>query len=329
MRTTLAASIFGLLALCLTSPATAQPAGKPPPYSIPWKLRGAIPATAIVSDTQLARYEDAQGNGGLATVETVLASYKIIPELSAMARLGFVQNTAPAAPNAAFTNSGAAFLNPVIGGLYGLKLDDFRLGLFLGVALPLGSGGGDAPDPFARIARTQVYARAAMDNAMFAVNDLVVFPGVGFAYVKSGLTLQAEVTLLELLRMRARDDTKPGYQEETDKTNLTSGLLVGYFVIPALSFGAELHYQRWLNAPAALTKALDTPCPPAGSCRALELTRSARDQASFTVGPRLHLELGDGVWIRPGIAYERGIDWPMSAASSNYHNVQVQIPVTF
>ena len=38
-------------------------------------------------------------------------------------------------------------------------------------------------------------------------------------------------------------------QHEASKTNLTSGLHVGYFLVDALSLGAELHYQRWIDAP--------------------------------------------------------------------------------
>ena len=239
-----------------------KPKPKPPPYSPPWKLRGVAAATAIVSDTQFAKYEsqpapDGNSYGGLTIVETVLGSYKITPEFAALVRLGVVQDSAPSAPNATVTMSGAAFMNPVIGGTYGLKFNDFRLNFFLGFALPvLSGGGGDNPNAFAANARSKgPYGRAAMDNAMFAVNDFVVFPGVGFAYVKSGWTIQAEVTVLELLRVKGDGqvgNTAALWQPEKVKTNLTSGIHVGYFVIPQLSIGAELHYQRWLNAPIAI-----------------------------------------------------------------------------
>lgn len=326
-----------------------KPKPKPPPYSPPWKLRGVAAATAIVSDTQFAKYEsqaapNGESYGGLSIVETVLGSYKITPEFAALIRLGVVQDSAPSAPNATVTMSGAAFMNPVIGGTYGMKFNDFRLNFFLGFALPvLSGGGGDNPNVFARNARRQgPYARAAMDNAMFAVNDFVVFPGVGFAYVKNGLTVQVEVTVLELLRVKgdgvgtnAAGAPTPGVLEQPEKvkTNLTSGLHIGYFVMPMLSLGAELHYQRWLNAPIAIEQAEDLKDKGTTLNRAQVIAEASRDQMSVEIGPRFHFKIGEKSWIRPGIAYERGIDRPMAAtgsgAGANYHNIQIHIPVSF
>ena len=37
---------------------------------------------------------------------------------------------------------------------------------------------------------------------MFAVNYLAIFPGVDLAYVSAGLTVQGEVTLFQLTRVR-------------------------------------------------------------------------------------------------------------------------------
>ena len=307
------------------APAAEAPKPKPAPYSPPFKMRPVVPLNVILVESTLAKYENPAGQGGLTYVQQFLGAYKVTKEINVLARIGFVQDTAPSPDGAPVTDSGAAFMNPVVGGAYNTKIgSDFKVGGFLGVALPLGGGGGDGTDlnKFAKNARGKgIPARASMDNAMFAVNDLVVFPGVGFAYVAHGLTVQAEATVLQLMRTRGEKD-----QLEKSKTNFTSGLHVGYFVIPQLSFGAELHYQRWLNAPIGVEKAEDV--DEGARTYAQKLTAGARDQATWQVGPRAHFKVGD-VWIRPGIGYERGIDFPMSSAAQNYHNVQLHIPIIF
>lgn len=301
-----------------------EPKPKPPPYSPPFKLRPVVPLNVVLIDSALAKYENAAGQGGLTYVQTLLGAYKVTKELNVLARVGFVQDSAPSAPGAPTTDSGAAFMNPVLGGAYNTKVGDFRIGGFLGVALPFGGGGGDGTglNRFAKNARVKgIPARASMDNAMFAVNDFVVFPGVGLAYVNHGWTIQVEATVLELLRARGEKD-----QPEKTKTNFTSGLHVGYFIVPQLSLGAELHYQRWLNAPLAVEAAEKV--DENARTYAQKMTAGGRDQATFQVGPRAHFKVGD-VWIRPAIAYERGVDFPMASAALNYHNVQLHIPIIF
>jgi hypothetical protein len=144
-----------------------------------------------------------------------------------------------------------------------------------------------------------------MDNAMFAVNYLAVFPGVDVAWVSHGFTVQAEATFFELGRVR-------GSAKDTDetRTNLTMGLHVGYFFIPELSIGAELRHQRWLSTPAVV-KAND----------------AARDTTTVALGLRLHFKLSDTTWFRPGVSYSRPVDDPLNAA--NYNIVQIDLPFTF
>ena len=151
-----------------------------------------------------------------------------------MVRAGFVDDAPPGKPSA------SAFLRPALGATYAVKLGSgFRLAPFLGVALPLGNGGGNTPDPNVRAALgSGILTRSSMDNALFAVNYLTPFPGIDLAWVKSGLTIQAEVTLFELIR--ARGDV---VDKDAARTNFTSGFHVGYFVIPELSVGGELRYQ--------------------------------------------------------------------------------------
>lgn len=298
------------------APATAPPA----PYSLPWQLRPAAVATAVRSDTSLAFYENpASGAGGVTTASMLLVSYKLTPDLAPLVRLGVVGNSPPrdavfasGAPQA----SAVAFVNPALGATYLVKLDpDFRLALFLGLTLPIGMGGGDTPDPAVKAARVSgIPARAAMDNAMFAVDDFTVFPGVGVAYVAHGLTLQLEATLLQLFRVRGgtAPATGPASNPDASKTNFTGGLHVGYFLIPQLSLGADLRHQRWLSTPTAVKN---------------DPTDSLRDTTTMAVGARFHAKLSETIWLRPGIAYARGLDDPMNAAG--YHIVQLDVPVLF
>lgn len=289
------------------APETPKP--KPPPYSLPFQLRPVAAATVIRSDTALAFYKpDAATSGGSTVATTLLASYKVTPEFAPILRLGLVTNSPPGLPAPATgPGSGTAFMNPVLGGLYGLKFSDFRLGLFLGVTVPVGSGGGDTPDAATRAAlQAGILARSAMDNAMFAVNYFTVFPGVGFAFVKSGFTAQVEVTLLQLFRVRGE-----AVDKDASRTNMTMGLHLGYFFIPELSLGAELRHQRWLS----------TPTPTVSN------NENLRDTSTFAVGPRLHFKLSETAWFRPAIVYARGIDKPMT--DGNYNIVQLDLPFSF
>lgn len=260
--------------------------------------------SVVRSDTTIATYEKpgkepgSPAEGTYAVASMLLASYKVTPELAPFLRLGVV-NT-PDGTGVTNLATGATLAVPLGGAV--------RVAMFLGLAIPIGSGGGDAPDAKVLGAvRSGVLNRSAMDNAMFAVNDLTVFPGIDIAYVAHGLTVQIEATFLALSRVQGEKA-----QKDASKTNFTTGLHVGYFFQPWLSAGAELRYQRWFGAPAAV---------------AADATGDSRDNASFAIGPRGHFKVGSRVWLRPGIAYARGLDLPMSKA--NYNMVQIDLPVVF
>jgi hypothetical protein len=283
-------------------PASAKP--KPPPYSLPFQLRGVIPGNVVRSDSTLGLYENAAGSEtGSAFVSTLLASYKLSDEFSPIVRVGVVSNSPPSPANSA-TN----FMNPVLGALYGLKLSpELRLGLFLGVTVPVGGGGGNTAAAENKAANAAgIAARNAMDNAMFAVNDFTVFPGVDLAFISSGFTAQVEATLLQLTRVRGDDRAQP----DSSRTNFTMGLHLGYFLVPELSLGAEIRHQRWLSTP-----------------RAVETNSAARDTTTFAVGPRVHLKLAEKMWLRPGVSFSMPIDKPYSDAK--YKNIQLDIPFVF
>jgi hypothetical protein len=268
----------------------------------------------VRSDTSFASYEDTKSSHGFTVASLLTASFKIPGTgekwagFAPLVRLAIVNDSPPKSVTA---GGGFAFVNPAVGGTYVLDLGaDTRLGFFLGATIPVGMGGGNTPDKGITDARgAGQFARSQMDNSLFAVNDFAVFPGLDLAWVHAKLTLQAEATLFQLWRVRGEK-----VQPEASKTNLTSGIHVGYFVVPFLSFGADLRYQRWLNAPIAVDH---------------DTTGTKIDNWTFAIGPRLHIPLGGSVKIRPGFSYTRGLDKPMAAAAPNYNIWQLDIPVTF
>jgi hypothetical protein len=311
----------------MAEPAAAKP--KPPPYSLPWQLRPAVVGNVVRSDTAFAFYKDAAGKESGSTVASMLlASYKITDEFAPLVRVGIVSSSPPSSLMAAGkpVDSAVNFINPVVGGTYAIKpAKPLRLAFFLGLTVPVGSGGGDdakAKNTTANAAG--IRARSAMDNAMFAVNDFTVFPGVDFAYVSGGFTAQVEATLLQLTRVKGDKATPasgttpaiPAKNPDKSKTNFTMGLHVGYFIVPMLSLGAEIRHQRWLSTPKAveLDEASATP-------------QGSRDTTTWAVGPRGHFKLSDSVWFRPGVAFAMPLDNPMKKAS--YKIVQLDLPIAF
>jgi len=286
---------------------TEAPAARPPaPYSLPWQLRPAAAVSVVRWDTSSAHSTPTANAEADTLASTLLVARKVTPTLAPLLRLGVIHN-APASGS-----SGTSFANPVVGAIWAPKLEalgpDLRFSTFLGVALPLGMGGGDAPDAAESGAmKAAITTRAALDNAMFAANYLTVFPGADLAYVKGGFTAQVEVTVLELIRARGSK-----VEKDEARTNLTSGLHLGYFVVPELSFGAELRYQRWLSTPFAV---------------GADTTGATRDNLSAALGARFHIPVADKVFLRPGIAYVRGIDDPMDA--QGYQIIQLDVPLVF
>lgn len=294
-------------------PPTPSPKPALPPYSVPWQLRPIVAPTVVRAETSLASYEDKAGSGGMTIASILTASYRIpgtgpaSAGLAPVVRAAFVTDD-PAPGNR--TRGGATFVNPLVGASYAIKLDGgFRLNTFFGFTVPVGGGGGDAPFIGSLNSRVKgLNARSQLDNALFAVNDLTFIPGFGAAYVKDGLTVQIEATILHLIRVRGE-----AAQPEASKTNMTAGIHVGYFVFPELSFGSELRYQRWLNGPFVVEK---------------DPSEAMWDTLTVAIGPRVHIKLGE-LRFRPGVSYQRGLDKPLAAATPNYHIVQVDLPLFF
>jgi hypothetical protein len=301
--------------------AAAAPAAAPtppPPYSVPFQLRPLAAANVIRLDSATAFYKDpANGNTGHTTAAMLLFSYKVSPHLAPLVRLGYTDNTPPT-PTAA-APAGSSFLNPILGVTYSNAVNHIRLAPFLALTLPIGQGGGDTPDPGAATAdKAGISARSAMDNAMFAVNYMAGIAGFGAGYVGSGLTVQAEATLLQLFR--ARGSTAASSLDST-RTNSTAGLHLGYFVIPALSVGAEARYQRWISTPhKRVQNAM-------GMASVVPFADADMDNVTAALGLRGHFKMGKTMWLRPGLSYTRGLDAPLKTAS--YNIVQIDVPFVF
>jgi hypothetical protein len=277
------------------------PAVPPPPYSLPWQLRPVTAVNVVRSDTTVSFHELA-GKSASTVASTLLLSYKVLPRFAPLLRLAYIHNAPGSAPG-----SGNAIVNPLVGATSSFDLaPGLRVGVFLGFTIPIGQGG-DAPagmNATAAAAAAGINARSAMDNALFAVNYFTAIPGVGIAYTRSGFTAQLEATLLQLVRVRNAQ-----LEKDSSRTNFTAGLHLGYFVIPMLSFGGELRFQRWLSDPAMLT-----------------MWPERRETVSFAVGPRGHFKIGNR-WLRPGIAYAQGIDAPMKTRKDRI--IQIDIPFVF
>ncbi len=303
-----AADVPEATAVSTAPPPVAPPAPPPPPYSIPWQLRPIAATTAVRSDTSTAFY-DTNGSSGT-TVATMLAgSYQLTPHLAPLVRLGFVNDDAPGA-----AVGGSSFINPIVGLTYARRVGSFRWAAFGGAAIPIGSGSGDHPSAgIADANKTGPLARAAMDNAMFAVNYFSAIVGADAAYVDHKLTVQAEATLFQLLRVHG--DDAGAASTDAARTNSTMGIHVGYFLFPVLSLGAELRYQRWVTTPTQL------------NAMGMKVDVPNLDNVTVAIGPRAHFALGRGMFLRPGISYSRALDQPLSGHS--YNIVQVDVPVVF
>ena len=290
-------------------PEAAPPPAPAPPYSLPWQLRSVVASTVIRSDSSVAFYDSA-GSQGSTVATMLLGSYKLTPHLAPLVRLGFVNDDAPGT-----TPGGSSFINPIVGLTYASRVGSFRWAAFAGGTVPIGSGSGNQPSEGAFDAnKAGLQARSGMDNAMFAVNYFTAIAGGDAAYVDRKLTIQVEATLFQLLRVHG-DDAGKG-STDAARTNSTMGIHAGYFLLPVLSLGAELRYQRWLTTPTQLNAGVKA-----------NISDANKDTTTVAIGPRAHFAVGKGMWLRPGISYARALDQPLS--SSSYNMVQVDLPVVF
>lgn len=278
-------------------------AAAPAPYSLPFGLRPVTSANVVRFDWVLAFSDNPAAEEAVPGL--LLISYKLLPDLAVIGRMGVVSATPK------LGSSGTALTNLALAGNYSLAISpELRAGLFLGLTLPVGSGGGNSPVTATRQAvLSGIPARSAMDNALFAVNYLTIFPGAGLAFTAHGLTLQAETTLLALIRARGELVDK-----DASRINWTAGLHLGYFLDPRLSVATELRYQRWLKNDTVNAVA-DNP---------------AVDNLTWGVGLRAHFHTKAG-WFRPGLCLAIGLDQPTGggATGQGYKLIQLDLPFAF
>jgi hypothetical protein len=282
-------------------PATADAPPPPAPYSLPWLMRPTAAATVLRLDSTLALFEDpVSGRSGTTLVESLIGSYKLSKTVAPVARISLVRHDPPGAAAAA-----TAFSNPLLGVTWAKGFSGGRrLALFGACTLPIGSGGGDQPTPAkAAAVAAGIPARSAMDNALFAVNYFTIIGGVGVTRVTKGLTLQTEITVLELLRARG-----PKTQDQK-RTNLTLGLHAGHFFGARVSLGSELRLQRWMTDAAPV-----------------RANAKARETLTFGIGPRLHFKAGKR-WIRPGVSWTHALDNPLK--KQGYDMLALDVPIAF
>ena len=295
----------------------AASAPPPPPYSLPWQLRPVTVGTVLRSDTTTALFENAAGETGTTIASMLLGSYKVTPEFAPMVRLGFVNNDNPGAAGV----DGSSFVNPIVGATYARKFSSFKWAAFGATTIPIGMGAGNTPNKNAAAANASgIPARSGMDNAMFAVNYMTPIVGGDLAYVNHKFTAQLEATALFLFRVRG---DAAASATDSSRVNSTFGLHLGYFIIPQLSVGGELRYQRWLTTPTTKNAA--------GAV--VNIPDVNKDTLTLAIGPRANFKLTNTMWIRPGISYSRGLDEPLSkstmARNGNYNMIQVDVPVIF
>lgn len=279
------------------------------PYTLPWQLRPAIVGRALRLDAATGSYSNAQANtGGSATASMLAGSYKFSPEWAAVFKTGFVQNNPPST-----TPSGTSYTNPAIGVAYSQKFgDEWKATYYLNATIPIGSGSGNTPDAGVKAANlTGILMRSAMDNSLFAVNYTAFIPGADIAYVQNGWTLQAEVTLFQLFRVKGENVDKDGR-----RTNFTTGFAAGYAFAPYVSGVAELRYQRWLVNDTVFAA-----------------SNPAVENMSAALGPRFQFKWGDCT-LKPGIAYVWGMMGAMSSGryastTNNEHILFLDLPVSF
>lgn len=279
------------------------------PYTLPWQLRPIVIANAVRIDSAIASYKNKSGtSNGLAGANVLTGIYKLNPDLALVARLGLIKNYPPS--NA---DSATSFLNPLFGITHTFQLaDSLRMGLFLGLTIPIGTGGGNLPNVNTQSANSVgILARSAMDNALFAVNYFTLIPGISIAYLANNLTLQYEATLLQLTRVRGEL-----LDRDASRTNFTSGLALGYAVAPLFSVLSELKYQRWIHHPTVSSS-----------------VSPAIENLSIAIGPRFTFVLYN-LTFKPGVAYVHGLAGAMangnySYPSNSYQALFFDLPITF
>ncbi|MCC6995165.1 MAG: hypothetical protein IT370_11205 [Deltaproteobacteria bacterium] len=219
------ATLFALLVTLPQAIAHAEPDGE---ASLSWQLRPVTLGNFVRIDGAAAAFNDRNGNVDIAVASTLGASYQLSRAWASVLRLGLVGNNAPGA-----ALDGSSFANPLLGATHVRRMGDYRLGVFAGATLPIGTGN----------SRTHAAAGTARpaDRAMFDVDDVAGIAGVDVAYCKWGFTAQGEATIVQSVRVR-------GDEGERLATRAAVGVHLGYLVGWHIAVGGDLHYEDTLTA---------------------------------------------------------------------------------
>jgi hypothetical protein len=261
-------------------------AAEPERASLPLQLRYVTDRNVLHVDSAVAVFRDPQGNLDVSETTALSASYRLADGWASTIRLGFGANDAPGA-----ALDGVTVGNPIVGATHTRTTGSRRLALFAAVAIPIGSGGGNDPDP--RAAKTNAASITARpnDEVMFAVDDATAIIGADVAYTKRGVTAQAEASLLQSVRVRGDETTGT----DAFRTRVAMGAHVGMYLGRHLSLGGDLEYRRGLDDDLATLTA--------------------------SIGTRVHFDVGEASF-HPGLWYTRGV-------SNQTNAVAIAIPVLF
>ena len=223
-----------LFALVVTLSPTTVLADPDRDASLSWQLRPVTIGNVARIDSAAAAFNDGNGNLDLAVATTFTASYQLSDDWAPVLRLGLVGNDAPGA-----ALDGSSFANPLLGATYARSRDNYRLALFGGATIPVGTGN-------ARTHTASMTARPA-DRAMFDVDNLAAIAGVDVAYVDRGFTAQGEATLVQSVRVRENE-----MSTDRASTRASFGLHLGYLIGWHVAVGADLHYENTFTASAGV-----------------------------------------------------------------------------
>lgn len=273
----------------------AAPSAPPARFGLPFQLRAPIAKTLARIDAVASTHA-----GGATTASVLTLSLRVAPDVALVARVPYASLTPKTGAH------DTAFGNPVAAVAFTPALrPTTRLSTFAGIAFPLAQGGGDAPVPSKTAAvGAGIYGRAALDNALFAVDYAVAIAGLGLAESLGACSVHAEITVLELVRVRAEKR-----QPDATRTNFTSGLAAGCYLRSPVQLVGEARYQRWLSTPDVVTR-----------------DAAKRDQATVGAGLRFDAKVGS-VTLRPGVLVAVPVDDPMRKA--DYRQVMFDLPVVF
>jgi len=266
----------------------ARGAAADPKLSLPWQLRPITLDNVAHGDTAAAVFVDANGNVDIARTTALAVSYHLTERWAPTLRIGVAGNNAPGA-----ALDGTSLANPVAGVTYTRVMGHRRYALVATTTIPIGTGGGDVADP--RTVTTNAASATARptDEAMFAVNYLTETIGGDIAYVDHGLTVQAEATLQQGIRVRGEHSASG---TDAFRTRATIGAHAGAFLGRHVSLGADLLYQRWLSHPTELDM----------TGAKAPIADADLGQLTVAAGVRGHFHLG-GATLHPGLSYTRGL----------------------